>query len=116
MTDFSIGGNSVKTNSNSVIGYFSYDLFKKSKFRISPEISYGGIELRQKSGGKFYGKQRGKRYGLGINLNYMISNYSSFYSNISYNFYDLNVETTDEFREYFNQARAMSISFGIKFQ
>lgn len=115
VTDFSIGGTISKTNTNSVIGYFSYDLRKKSKFRVSPELSYGGIELRQKSGSKFYGKQSGKRYGLGVNLNYMVSTYTSFYSNVSYNAYNLNIETTEEYKDYFKNANAISISFGIKF-
>ena len=115
VTDYSIGGNIDKTNTNSIILYLSYDLLTKSKFRISPEISYGNIELRQKDGSKFYGSQNGNRYGFGANLNYMLGKYFSLYSNVSLNFYNLNVQTTDEYTNYFNHANAISMSFGIKF-
>ena len=115
VTDFSLGGDIDKTNSNSISGYFSFDILKKSKIRVSPELSYGGIELRQKKDGKYYGRQNGTRYGVGVNLNYMLSTYFSVYSNVSFNKYDLNVETTNEFIDYFNNANAVSISLGIKF-
>ncbi len=115
VTDFSLGGNIDKTNSNSAILFLSYKITLNSKLCISPEASYGGIELRQKSGGKFYGYQAGRRYGLGTNFNFELNKNAALYSNISYNYYQLNTRTTEEFIDYFNRSNAISVSLGIKF-
>ncbi|MCZ8195994.1 MAG: hypothetical protein O9267_00125 [Flavobacterium sp.] len=113
--DKSIGGNIDKSNTNSIFGTLSYKIPVNNELIISPELNYGGIELRQKSGGKFYGEQNGTRYGAGININYMFEKYFSIYSNVSYSDYNFNTKTSQEYLDYFKNATAISISIGIKF-
>jgi hypothetical protein len=114
VTDFSIGGVISKTNSSSVVGYLSYDIYKKSKIKLSPEFNMGQIELKQKSGKKKYGTQNGMQYGIGLNINYLKNKKMSYYSNLSYNRYLFNVATSSEFTDYFNHSNSFSLSFGIK--
>lgn len=114
VTDYSIGGNIDKTNSNSFFGYLTYHYILNSKFSVNPEISYGGIELRQKNGKKFYGNQNGRIFGLGFNLDYKMNKYYSLYSHIGYNIYSLNTNTSKEFEDYFDKTNTISLSLGIK--
>lgn len=114
VTDTSIGGNIDKTNTNSIIGFISYKIPITNKLDISPEINYGGIELRQKYGSKLYGVQNGSRFGIGLNLDYMIKKHISVSSIIGYNKYNLNTKTSSEFQDYFNTAEALSFSLGLK--
>lgn len=114
VTDFSIGGVISKTNSSAVVGYLSYDIYKKSKIKLSPEINMGQIELKQKSGKKKYGTQNGIQFGVGLNFNYLKNKKHSYYSNLSYNRYQFNVATSSEFTDYFNHSNSFSLSFGIK--
>lgn len=116
VTEFSVGGNIDKTNTNSINLFLSYQFKMTSKFSIRPEFASGSIELRQKSGEKLYGSQSGERYGLGANLNYSLNKAIALYLNISYNRYDLNVKTSKEFINYFNNSNAITLSSGIKFQ
>ena len=115
VTDTSIGGNSNKTNTNSIFGFISYNIPINNSFEISPEINYGGIELKQKNGNKLYGIQQGYRFGLALSLDYKIKKHLSIYSTIGYNKYNLNTKTTSEFVNYFNSANAISYSLGLKF-
>ena len=115
VTEYSIGGNIDKTNSNSFFGHITYKYTLNSKFSVSPEISYGDIELRQKSGNKFYGRQHGQRYGFGVNFDYKLKKHAALFSTIGYVVYDLNTRTTNEFQDYFNKAQAISLSLGFQF-
>lgn len=115
VTDTSIGGNIYSTNSNSVFGLVSYKIPIITTFAVSPEINYGRIELRQKNGSKLYGVQNGTRFGLGLNLDYMIKKNVSISSLVSYNKFNFNTETSPEFINYFNNSKAISISLGLKF-
>jgi hypothetical protein len=114
VTEFSIGGNIDKTNSNSFFGTLTYTCDINTKFSLSPEISFGGIELRQKDGGKFYGKQNGQRFGVGINLNYLMTKSLSIYNTIGYSFYQFNTNTSEEFKKYFDRSNSVNLSLGIK--
>jgi hypothetical protein len=114
VTEFSIGGNIGKTNSNSFFGYLTYKNNVNQKFSLSPEISFGGIELRQKKGEKFYGSQSGQRYGVGVNLHYIMTKSFSFYTTIGYSLYRFNANTSEEFKKYFDRSNSINLSLGIK--
>ena len=54
VSDFSIGGNSDKTNINSASVILSYQFQMTNKLNLIPQVSYGGVELRQKNGSKLF--------------------------------------------------------------
>jgi hypothetical protein len=114
VSDFAIGGNIQKTNSNSIFCFLTYNFNINQKLSLNPEVNFGGIELRQKSGGKFYGQQNGQRFGSGLNINYKINKTFSIFSNVGYSIYRLKTNTSDEFINYFNRANSINFSIGIK--
>lgn len=113
--DEAIGGNINKSNMNSISGFLSYDAFKYNKFQISPSLSYGGIEIRQKDGSKLYGVQNGKYFEASIKTNYVLKNKINLYTKIGITKYYLNISTTNEFKNYFNHSNSINLSFGIQF-
>lgn len=115
ITNTSIGGNIDKTNTNSIIGFLSYKIPITNKLDISPEINYGGIELRQKYGSKLYGVQNGSRLGFGASTDYMIRKHLSLNLALGYNKYNLRTETSTEFLNYFNTSESITLSLGLKF-
>lgn len=114
VTDKSIGGNIDRTNINSIHGFLSYDLLKINKFNIIPEIQFGGIELKQKGYGKSFGEQNGNFYNFSVNVNYDINKYLHPYLKIGFTNYALKVNTTDEFKSYFNQSNSLNLTIGLQ--
>ena len=112
--DFSIGGNIDKTKMNSFRGLLSYRIKASDKFIFDPQIKYGIVELRQENGSKYYGNQEGNMLGIGFDAIYKFSKVFSLFSNIGYNYYRLNVNTTPEFENYFNHSHSFNISVGLK--
>ena len=113
--DETIGGNINKSNMNSISGFISYDAFKYNKFQFIPSLSYGGIEIRQKDGSKLYGVQNGNYFEASIKTYYALKNKINLYSKIGMTKYFLNVNTTNEFKSYFNHSNSINLSFGIQF-
>jgi len=113
--DQAIGGKIDKSNMNSINGFISYDAFKYNKFQFIPSLSYGGIEIRQKDGSKLYGVQNGNYFEVSIKTNYFLKNKINLYSKIGIAKYFLNVNTTNEFKSYFNHSNSINLSLGIQF-
>jgi hypothetical protein len=113
--DKAIGGNIDKSNMNSISGFLSYNAFKYNKFQFIPSLNYGGIEIRQKDGSKLYGVQNGNYFEASIKTNYVLKNKINLYSKIGITKYFLNVNTTNEFKSYFNHSNSINLSFGIQF-
>lgn len=113
-TDTAIGGNVGTSNLNTANVYLNYNINLNKHFSIEPEIKYGGVEIRQNGFGKKLGTQFGKLYGLGANFNYKIDNSLTFFINLNYNKFLLNVKTTPEFESYFDNSNSLNISLGIK--
>lgn len=114
VSDFAIGGNIHSTNINSVHGFLSYDLLKYKKFNLSPEVQFGGLELKQKGNGNSYGVQNGNFYNFSININYDIHKYFHPYLKIGYTRYLLKTNTTDEFKSYFNHSNSLNLTLGFQ--
>lgn len=113
-TDKAIGGNVGTSNLNTANVYLNYNIKLNNHVTIEPEIKYGGVEIRQSGFGKKLGTQFGKVYGIGTNINYKIDNSLSFFININYNKFILDVATTPEFESYFDNSNSLNISLGIK--
>lgn len=113
-TDKAIGGNVGTSNLNTANVYLNYNINLDNHVTIEPEIKYGGVEIRQSGFGKKLGTQFGKVYGIGTNINYKIDNSLSFFININYNKFILDVATTPEFESYFDNSNSLNISLGIK--
>ncbi|MFN7044773.1 MAG: hypothetical protein ACK4M1_06220 [Flavobacterium sp.] len=113
--DKAIGGNIDKSNMNSINGFISYDAFKYNKFQFIPSLSYGAIEIRQKDGSKLYGVQNGNYFEVSIKTNYVLKNKINLYSKIGIAKHFLNVNTTNEFKSYFNHSNSINLSLGIQF-
>jgi hypothetical protein len=112
--DFSIGGNIDKTKMNSFRVLLSYRIAASSKFIFDPQIKYGIVELKQENGSKSYGIQDGNTIGIGCDAIYKYSKVLSIFTNIGYNYYSFNVNTTPEFENYFNHSHSLNISIGLK--
>lgn len=113
--DKAIGGNIDKSNINSFNGFISYDLFTYNKFHFIPSFSYGGIEIRQKDGSKLYGVQNGNYFNVSLKTIFFIKNKINLYSKIGITKYFLNVNTSDEYKSYFNHSNSVNLSLGIQF-
>lgn len=113
-TDKAIGGNVGTSNLNTANVYLNYNINLNNHLSIEPEIKYGGVEIRQSGIGKKLGTQFGKVYGVGANLNYKIDNSLTFFMNLNFNKFILNVKTTPEFESYFDNSNSFNISLGIK--
>ena len=113
-TDKAIGGNVGTSNLNTANVYLNYNINLNNHLSIEPEIKYGGVEIRQSGIGKKLGTQFGKLYGVGANFNYKIDNSLTFFMNLNFNKFMLNVETTPEFENYFDNSNSFNISLGIK--
>ncbi|WP_291115827.1 outer membrane beta-barrel protein [Flavobacterium sp. UBA6135] len=114
VADFAIGGNIDKTNMNSFRGLLSYRVYTSERFTFDPQIKYGTVDLRQKSGSKFYGNQKGSTIGIGVDVLYNFSDGLAVFSNVGYNYYHLNVNTTPEFKDYFNHSHSINLTIGLK--
>jgi hypothetical protein len=113
-TDKAIGGNVGTSNLNTANVYLNYNINLNNHLSIEPEIKYGGVEIRQSGIGKNLGTQFGKLYGVGANFNYKIDNSLTFFMNLNFNKFILNVKTTPEFESYFDNSNSFNISLGIK--
>ncbi|MGV7106407.1 hypothetical protein [Flavobacterium sp. U410] len=113
--DPAIGGNIDKSNLNSVNGFISYHVVSAKKVQISPTFSYGGIEIRQKSDSKLYGVQNGRYIEGSVKINYAFSPNTKIYTKLGISRYYLNVKSTDEYKNYFNQTNSLNLSIGIQF-
>lgn len=112
--DTAIGGNVGSSKLNTANVYLNYNMKLNNHFSIEPEIKYGGVEVRQSGFEKNLGVQFGKLYGFGTNFNYKIDNSLTFFMNLSYNKFILNVKTTPEFENYFDNSNSFNVSLGIK--
>lgn len=115
VSDVAIGGNIKKSNINAAYISVMNDIEISKRFVVSPDFTAGLLQIRQKNGAKFYGSQNGFRIGLGANLNFKLSNDVIIFSNIGYNRYFLEVQTTDEFKKYFNNSNSINFNIGFKF-
>jgi hypothetical protein len=115
VSDITIGGNIKKSNINSAYISVLNDIKISKRFVLSPDLTAGFLQIRQKNGAKFYGSQYGYRIGLGVDLNYKLSNDVVIFSNVGYNRYILDVQTSDEYKKYFNNSNSVNFNFGFKF-
>lgn len=115
VSDVAIGGNIKKSNINAAYLSVLNDIKISKRFIVSPEFTAGFLQIRQKNGAKFYGSQYGYRIGLGANLNFKLSNDVIIFSNLGYNRYILEVQTSDEFKDYFNHSNSINFNLGFKF-
>lgn len=113
--DYSIGGNSDKSN----IAVYNLNLCRQipinSKLSLDPNIFYGQLNIKQKNGRKNYGIQDGKDLGIGVCLNYKINKSIKLYSDVTLSHYFLTAHTSPEFENYFNSSNCLSLSLGCKF-
>lgn len=115
ISDVTIGGNIKKSNINAAYISVLNDIKISKRFVVSPDFTAGFLQIRQKNGAKFYGSQYGYKLGLGANLNFKLSNDVIIYSNLGYNRYILEVQTSDEFKKYFNNSNSINFNLGFKF-
>ncbi|MFD2909341.1 hypothetical protein ACFSX9_11445 [Flavobacterium ardleyense] len=111
--DKEIGGNISKTNSNSLGGVISYQLYTNNKIAFEPQFKIAGIQLRQKDGSKFYGSQNGTQIGISSDVIYKLNKTLSIFTNVGYNYSFLKVDTTPAYEDYFNNSQSINISVGL---
>lgn len=113
VTDKAIGGNISKTNSNSLGGVISYQLYPNNKIAFEPQFRISGLQLRQKDGSKFYGSQNGTQIGISSDVIYKFNKTLSIFTNVGYNYTFLKVETNPAYKDYFNNSQSINVSIGL---
>ena len=113
VTDKAIGGNINKTNSNNLGGVISYQAFTKNKIAFEPQLKIAEVTLRQKDGSKYYGSQSGTQVGISSDVIFKLNKTLSIFTNIGYNYSFLKVETSPEYKDYFNNSQSINISIGL---
>lgn len=104
-----------RTNINSLGGAISYSYLVNKKWILAPEISYSKSELRQKesSGTYNFGDQDGNKVSFGINVKYKLYRQIGLFAAVHYSHYNLQVNTTPEFQNYFDHTKAITFSVGF---
>ena len=113
VTDKAIGGNIDKTNSNSIGGVISYQLYTNNKIAFEPQFKIASLQLRQKDGSKFYGSQNGTQIGISSDIIYKLNKTLSIFTNVGYNYSFLKVETNPAYEDYLNNSQSINVSIGL---
>lgn len=113
VTDKAIGGNIDKTNSICLGGVISYQVFTNNKITFEPQIKIAEVTLRQKDGSKYYGSQNGTQVGISSDIIFKFNKTLSIFTNIGYNYSFLKVQTSPEYKNYFNNSQAINLSIGL---
>lgn len=113
VTNIAMAGNIKNTNSDTYQLNLIYNHELNEVIRIDPFIGIGNIDLIQRSPGQNFGKQNGTTWNIGSNILYRFNPNVSLFAGIAYRSAKMNVKTTEEFRPYFTEIKAIQFKFGI---
>jgi hypothetical protein len=116
VTNKAIGGNISSTNSTLANVNLIYNIKLNNTLRLDPFIGIGEFHLIQRTGKKRFGKQKGTNFGIGTNISYKLNNSISLLSGIKFNYSKLNVNTNEEFIDFFDNAQIVQLKMGLLFR
>jgi hypothetical protein len=115
VTNQAIIGNYPISKHNSYYGFLSYEFNVIDKFSLSPSIGFGSSELVIKKSGKRRGEQDGNEFRIGTSINYNFNTLNALALKVNYinNVYDVN--TNEEFQDFFSKSNQIQIAIVYKF-
>lgn len=116
VTNSSNIGDINRLNYSVIYGEIDYDAIVYEKLKVIPNIGYGYVNNKYKSGTRNFGSQEGTEFRLGTLVNYNFSNTFSTFIGFNYVFTNLNITTNKEFEDYFGKATRFQINLGVKFE
>lgn len=116
VTNSSNIGDINRLNFSVIYGEIDYDVIVYDKLKVIPNIGYGYVNNKYKSGKRNFGSQEGTELRLGTLINYNFTKTFSTFIGFNYVLTNLNINTNKEYEDYFGKANRFQISLGIKFE
>lgn len=101
---------------NSSTFYFTicYDFALSNKIIIQPSVGYGNENLNLSSINKKFTTQNGNEIRIGSYLDYRLNRSFAIFVSVNYISSSLEVDTSEEYKDYFGKAQQVQIGLGFK--
>lgn len=109
-------GNINRLNYSVIYGEIDYDIVVYNKLKVIPNVGYGYVNNKYKSGKRNFGSQEGTELRFGTLFNYNFTKTFSTFIGFNYVLTNLNIDTNKEYEDYFGKANRFQINLGIKFE
>jgi len=105
-----------RLNYSVIYGEIDYDVVVYDKLKVIPNVGYGYVNNKYKSGKRNFGSQEGTEFRLGTSINYNFTKTFSTFIGFNYVLTDLNINTNKAYEDYFGKANRFQINLGVKFE
>ncbi len=99
----------------SLYAEIDYTVPVTNEISVVPLISCGYVENQYTSGSRKFGIQDGSEFKVGSIINYRFNKVLSVFAGCNYAMTNLDIETAEEYVDYFGKAKRIEVQFGLKF-
>lgn len=112
--NFAKAGNIEKINLTNLNFKIYYPIELPSNLILEPNVGLAILQLHQKSDNKNYGFISGTGFSFGTDLNFKLHPNFRLLLGVNYLYGNYKVNTSKEFKEYFENSNQLLLSFGIQ--
>lgn len=114
-------GNYSRTTKETPYLFAGYELYISQKWRTSLDLGFGNTTFRTTIPSMGSGRNgrlvdNGRSFLISLNLEYVLNDFLSVYSTMSYENIRTDIVTSPEFQSQFEQARFLNLGIGLRFR